>query len=426
MRGSASLRDNSWGSMHSDPPASSQAGAGGNARDGGVSGAGDGAAGGLLERVRPLLPLIADAAEETERTRRLAPAVLAALHDLGLFRMLMPRSLGGHEADPLTFARVIEAVGAAEASTAWCLCQNSVCAVVSAYLAPEVARHIFGARDAVLAWGPGPAKAVATDGGYRVTGSWTCASGGRHATWLGGYCPIVEADGTPRRANGAPAGRTMLFPAVSATMSDVWQVIGLRGTGSDSFAVTDLFVPQQHTVARNDQRERREPGPLYCFSTDNLYSCGFGSLALGVARSMLDDFLRLAKEKTPRGYASPLRDNAETQVDVARAEAQLRSARVFLHGSIADIWAEVQRTGEMTMEHRMAMRLAATFAIRQARDVAGATYDAAGATAIFATQPFERRFRDLNTVAQQLQGRKAHFQTVGRYLLGLDYDTSWL
>ena len=156
-----------------------------------------------------------------ERERRLPSALLAALIDAGLFRLLLPRSLDGAEVDPVTFVRVIEAVSSADASTAWCLCQTAGCSMVAAYLRPAVAREIFG-RDprAILAWGPASeARAIAVDGGYRVTGTWNFASGGRHATWLGGYCPIGAPDGTLRRGeDGTPVGRTMLFPATSATM----------------------------------------------------------------------------------------------------------------------------------------------------------------------------------------------------------------
>src|SRR5437588_392577 len=135
---------------------------------------------------------------------------------------------------------------------------------------------------ALLAWGPASeARAIAVDGGYRVTGTWNFASGGRHATWLGGYCPIGAPDGTLRRGeDGTPVGRTMLFPATSATMLDVWHVIGLKGTGSDSFSVSDLFVPDEHSVARDDPSERRHSGPLYCFTTGSLFAAGFAGVAL--------------------------------------------------------------------------------------------------------------------------------------------------
>jgi alkylation response protein AidB-like acyl-CoA dehydrogenase len=382
-----------------------------------------------LERVRALTPLLAASGEEIERERRIPAELQRALVEAGLFRLFLPRSQGGPEVHPLTFVRVVEAIAAVEASPAWNVCQNAVCALISAYLEPAVAREVFGPADAILAWGPPDprAQAVASDGGYRVTGRWSFASGGRHATWLGGYSPVHEADGTPRRtAKGTPMFRVMLFRAADVEMEDVWRVMGLKGTASDAFSVQDAFVPHAYSVMRDDVSENREAGWLYCFKTTNLYSCGFAGIALGVARSMLDALVRLASEKTPRGYPNPMRENAATQADVGHAEAQLRAARAYLTQTIAEVCAEVQQRPELTMEQRMRIRLAATHVIREAVAVGDFAYEAAGATAIFEANSFERRFRDLHTIVQQLQGRKSHYQTVGKFLFGLDVETMFL
>ena len=377
-----------------------------------------------LARAEALAPRVAAAADEIERERRITGPLFAAIMDAGLYRMLLPRSLGGAELDPPTFVRVIETIAKADASTAWCLCQNTVCSMVAASLPLESAREMYG-RDpnAVLAWGPGPSRAVAAPGGYRVTGNWSFASGGRHATWLGAHCPVYEADGTPRLGpTGTPVIRTLLFPASKAPMSDIWHVVGLRGTASDAYSVTDLFVSDAFTLARDNPAERREAGPLYSFPTNSLYSCGFACVALGIARALHDDFLALTLEKTPRGYKSKLRENAVVQSELAESEARLRCARMYILGTLGEIWSAVQRTNQITIEQRMAIRLASTYTIQEAVKVADAAYHAAGATAIFSSNPFERRFRDIHTVAQQVQGRRAHFETVGRHLLGFESD----
>ena len=382
-----------------------------------------------IERACALAPEIEARADQIEQERRLPEPVLAALFEAGLFRLLLPRSLDGGEVDPVTFARVMEEIAKADASTAWCLCQASGCSMSAAYLSHDVALEIFGRdRRAVLAWGPGPgARAIAVDGGYRVTGTWSFASGGRHATWLGAHCPISDSDGSPRRtSNGKLVERTMLFPAASATFVDVWHVSGLKGTGSDAYTVDDLFVPHDHSISRDDPAERRQPGLIYCFPTGSFYASGFASVALGIARRMLDAFVSLAKEKTPRGYKRPLANNAVIQSQVGQAEAQLSSARRFLMGSLADIWGAVGSSGTLTMDQRMLIRLASTYAIHQAKAVADVTHHAAGATSIFIDSAFDRGFRDIHAVTQQLQGRQAHFETVGQFMLGIEPDTTFL
>ena len=355
--------------------------------------------------------------------------MLHALFDASLFRLLLPGFLDGGEVDPLTFVQVIEEIARHDGSTAWCLCQAAGCAMTAAYLPPEAARRIFAEPRAVLAWGPSnDARATAVDGGYRITGTWSFASGCRHATWLGGYCPIQEPDGRARRRpDGTSEGRTMLFPADRATIVDVWHVTGLRGTASDAFTVTDLFVPHEHTVARDDPAERRHPAPLYCFPSGSLYAAGFSGVAMGLAQSSLDAFIELARDKEPRASKHRVRDSALVQFQVAEAEAKLGAARTFLHDALARTWAEVRRVGSpLGLEQRVKIRLASTYGIHQAKQVVDTVHHAAGSSAIFTSSAFERRFRDLHTVTQQLQGRQAHLETVGRYLLGLPPDQTFL
>src|SRR3989442_11056751 len=184
-----------------------------------------------LDRARELSPRVAVAAPQIERDRRIPEALLDALHDAGFFRLLLPRSFDGGELDPVTFTLVIEEIARGDASTAWVLCQTAGCSMTAAYVPPDVARDIFGDRRAVMAWGPGPgSRAVVADGGYRVTGTWSFASGGRHATWFGGYCPIYEADGAPRRRpDHRHRSPTKLFPSRPPPMTHGRHRIRPRG-----------------------------------------------------------------------------------------------------------------------------------------------------------------------------------------------------
>src|SRR5580692_11346371 len=250
---------------------------------------------GLIERAKALAPLITCEADEIERTRRLTPPVVSALIENGLYRSLLPQSVGGHEAQPQTFMQMLEEVAKVDASTAWCLGQCNVCAMTAAYLDLDAAHEIFDAPDAVLAWGA-VAHAVQTEpGGYRITARWDFASGSRQANWLGAHVQILQADGTKRlKPNGAPEVHTIVFPATSATMYDVWDVIGLRGTGTDSYSVDNLFIPEEFAALRDDPAARREQGPLYRFTTYTMFGLGFAAVSLGVARAMLDAAINLA------------------------------------------------------------------------------------------------------------------------------------
>ena len=376
-----------------------------------------------VERARELAPLLADAADEIEAQRELPERVVEALIAGGFFRLLLPRSLGGAELHPLTYVQVLEELGKAEPSVAWCLGQNSGCSMSAPYLDPAIAREIFGPPRGILAWGPdlpGAGRGVAVEGGIRVTGRWGFATGSRHATWLGAHVPIFEPDGTPRlNPNGRAFVRTVLFPKTSAEVIDNWQVIGLRGTGSDSYRVDDLFVPQKYTASRDNEAERREPGLLYRFTSGMIYAASFSNVSLGIARGALDAFVVLARDKIPRGARGTLRENNVVQSQVAQCEARLRSSRAFIHQTLAEMWKEAERNGEFRYEQHVRLRLSTTWAIHQARDVVATVYGAAGSTAVFTENPFERRLRDIHAGTQQGQGRPIHFETVGQVLLGL-------
>jgi indole-3-acetate monooxygenase len=203
-------------------------------------------------------------------------------------------------------------------------------------------------------------------------------------------------------------------------MDEVWDVLGLRGTGSDAYSVADLFVPEAHSFRRDDPTGRRHPGALYRFTTSSLYAAGFGGVALGIAREALDAFLALARDKTPRGLSATLRESAVVQMQTAQCEASLQAARAFLTDTLRRAQAAAAaRDGGIGLDRRMAIRLAATHAIQQAAGVVDTVFAAAGTGAIFAASPFERRFGDIHSAAQHQQGRLARYETVGKYLLSL-------
>jgi len=381
-----------------------------------------------LQRARAVAGQIASATDRIEQQRELPADVLDAMHEAELFRLTLPEFLGGAQIRPALLAQVTEAIAMADASAAWCLGQGSGCAMSAAFLAEPFARQVFGPRNAVLAWGAGAqGRAVVVDGGYRVSGRWGFASGGKHATWLGAHCKVYAADGSPRLGpDGKHLGRTALLPRAAASIADDWYVMGLKGTRSEGYSVEDLFVEQGLTLDRDTPAECRVDATLYRFTTTQVYAGCFSGVAMGIARACLDQLVDLARHKHPRGAPSPMRDSPVVQTRLAELEAQLGSARAFQQQALDEAWIAVQAGGDLTMDHRARIRLATTYAINQATDVTEQVYRLAGATAIFESQPFERRFRDAHAVSQQVQGRFTNFETVGRHLLGLDVDTMFI
>lgn len=380
------------------------------------------------ERARGLQALLDANGPEIDRRRELTPQVVDALVNQDMMRLLLPRSLGGQEIHLVQFCKTTEAVAWADASTAWFVNQSNVSLATSAAaMAPDAAAAICGGPRTGLAWGAkhGNSRAIRVDGGYRLTGTWSFGSGSRHTTWIGAHSNVQNPDGTPHIRYGRPDDRTFLFLKEKAQVTDDWQVLGLRGTGSDTYSVAGLFIPDEHAPARDAPEERRESGPLYAIMSNLLYATGFCGVALGVGRRMLETYTQLARGKQNRAAVSAMASNQAIQREIGSLEAKLSAARAFVHEAAGQVY-EAAAAGNLDVDQRLRLRLATTHAMNEAADVAVACYRGAGTTAIMDAAPFERRFRDAMSISQHLQGMSAHIEMVGRHIIGCDNVVQWV
>jgi indole-3-acetate monooxygenase len=374
-----------------------------------------------VERIARIADVIGKSGAANEALGRLTPEVVDKLHEQRIFRLLLPRVYGGDEVDLATWFRSMEALAKLDASTAWCVGQINGCSGTASALDPAIARKMWSEPHSALSWGP-PVKARAdeVDGGHRLTGEWMMSSGSRHATWIGLLTPIYGRDGAPIQLPDGITTRIFLVPATSVEFLDNWDTIGLTATNSGGFKVANLFVPEGYSICREFLPDVRLDGPLYKFPLNCMFATGFSGVALGIARSMLDASFALAMEKKPRLAKTSLLENHMVQFQLGEAEARLRSARGYVEATVGRVFDEVTASGKLTIPQRIDIRMATTFAIHEAKAVADAAWEVAGATAIFASGPFERRLRDLNTMLQQVQGRRSHLQDTGAFLLGLE------
>ena len=380
-----------------------------------------------VARARDLGPEITAAADEIERSQTIPELLLSHIHDARLARILLPRSAGGDELEPWTYLHAIEEISRHDGSVGWNLFVANSAALIAPFIPLETAQAIFTDARAWVSWGPpNQYQAHSVPGGYRVSGEWHFASGSRQATWMGAHCPVAEADGSLRLNRfGRPTVRTLLFRKEQTQPIQDWNTIGMRGTASEGYRVTDLFVPEAFSGTREDPSLRRDPGPLYAFTMQGLYAVGVAAVAFGIARAMLDEFITLAAEKTPRGLRR-LADSAVVQADVSRREATLGSARAWLVEILKDVWANADDIAPINLDARVRVRLGCAHAISTAVEVADYVYKAAGTSAIFRGTPFERRFRDIHTLSQQIQSRDSHFEAVGRAMFNGDPDGLFL
>ena len=379
------------------------------------------------ETARELAPAIRRAATEIEQMRALPRPLFEQMADAGLFHMLIPRQLGGAELDLPTYIQVVEEIGKADASTAWCVNQGGVWATHAVCVPPALAREIWVETPrGVVANTPAPtATAIPVEGGYQITGRQGFSTGSPHASWIAARGRIIEDGEARRRPDGTLDVRFFMMPVGEVELLDTWHTRGLRGTGTHHFSIADHFVPEARTFPQ-DAPPRPEYGPLYALPRTQLFATGDAAIALGNARSALDAFVELAGAKTPGNMAERLCDQAMVQYEIGQAEALLRAARAFLFETVREIWGPICATGATTQPIRAALRTATTFALRQSAAAVDTAYNLAGATAVLESHPLQRYFQDAHVITQHVQSRMSHYQAVGRYYLGLEPDSQYL
>ena len=361
-----------------------------------------------LETARALTHHIRASAADIERTAQLTASVVEQLFESGMFGLLLPKDLGGTETPLPDFIEIVEQLSFADASVAWSIAQANVFSTHASRLSPHAANEIFG--DAATAMVHGPPKtttAIRVDGGFKVTGTWGFGTGIGHSSWLAGRCDIEGEKGTYL---------LVMFPKERAPIIDNWDVRGLTGTGSHDFAVDDLFVPLAHTMSA--EAEAHHDSPLYHLPVVSMFAVSFAAVALGTSLMMFDHLLSLAKSKTADHMRHTLAVDPHMHEQVGMTRAVWSAARHYLHGEVADVWADLVPGRAPTMEHRVRLRLCGTHALREARRVADLCWEMAGTSEIHTGSEFHRRYQDMIVISQHLQARTAHYPTVGRYTLG--------
>ena len=368
----------------------------------------------LLAAAHTLAPLLSGRATELEAARLLPSDLAQKLAGEGFFRMLLPSEYQGFELPPANMIEILEALGAANASVAWCVMIGATTALNAAYLPDYYARIIWADPNMITGGVFAPkGKAVREDGHYRVNGRWAWGSGSANCGWLVGGAIVMTETG--------PAARMMWFERNQVELIDTWHTMGMRGTGSGDMAVVDAVVPIDRSVSLTHDKTRIER-PLYAFPVFGMLAMAIAGVALGNARGAIDDLIELAGGKVPTGSRRPLVERASTQVDVARAEGQLRSARVYLLDSAQTAYERARQNGELSLADRANLRIAATHAVRTSAKVTRTMHDLGGGTSVCETCPLSRRFRDAHVATQHIMVAPGSLELAGRALLGIEGD----
>jgi alkylation response protein AidB-like acyl-CoA dehydrogenase len=374
----------------------------------------------IVKRIEPVLKAYRD---QSETDRKLAPPLAAAMVDTNVFQSLVPAAYGGLELSPIDAFQLYEEIARIYGSAGWLAANQSGIATLVSLLPAEAADEIF-ADGRVLFAGAlfPPGAAIPVEGGYRVSGRWPFASGSNYANWMVASAFIIE-DGQPRMGpHGEPMLMAVVFRQAEATVIENWDTLGMRGTGSNDFAVSDVFVPAHRTWIA-------APGamPTGAFSAP-IYRLGFwpvsvvnATVAIGVARAALDDLLALAS-KTPAYVMTSVGDKQVVQDRVARARATLDAARSYIYVATQDAVDSVSGGGLLDPTVGISLALSGTFAMEAAREVVDAVHSMAGSSAIRNGMRFEAYFRDVHTLTQHAYSSASRYESIGKLLLGKETD----
>jgi alkylation response protein AidB-like acyl-CoA dehydrogenase len=374
------------------------------------------------DMVQPVADDIRRMAAQAEAERRLPDELLAGLMNAGLFSIYTPKQFGGLDLPLPEALRVVEETSRHDGSTGWTVALGLVNGLMTSAIADESARRVLGNGSVLIAGSPAlSVRAVAVEGGYRLTGRWAYNSGAPNASWIAIAAPVFDGD-TPRMGEGGPEMIVSFFPGPDAQIIDTWHVTGLRASGTQDLVVEDLFVPQEMTggfVMPAGPRPVRDAAitRLPFFTVLGLVQSP--PVCLGLARHAIEEFhaMAIARRST---FGSMLSEQSAVQVGLARAEGLVSSARCWWYQKVEQAWETAVDGKTMSAEERALTRIASLTVVENCLEAVDTVYRLAGSGAIFQSSPLERCWRDVHTAAQHMQTQTVRWETAGRVMLGLE------
>jgi alkylation response protein AidB-like acyl-CoA dehydrogenase len=382
---------------------------------------GGAALGSVLEQVDEIAPIVREHAAESERLGVLAPAVIGALRDTGLLRMLVPVEFGGAGLSLPESIDVYERIATADASSAWTLVILADGALFARFLAPDACAALLEDPHAQIAGSLNPmtARAERVDGGYRFTGRASYLSGSAHANWIMATAIVTEG-GEPVINELGIAIRAGVMPISRADRLDTWHVTGMRATGSTDYEFDGVDIAEGWTFAPFASDQRSVADNFAAIPLWSQLGAGLAACAVGAAQNMIDRFVELAATKVPTGNFVRLADRAPAQIALGEAFGLTQAASAVLHETAEDIWDRGQARARFENDVLARHRLSLVTAVRLAGEAIDRLHDAAGMNAVAVDSVLDRCWRDVHTISQHIILAPARFEIGGRVLMGLD------
>ena len=376
----------------------------------------------LLNIAQRLSKSFALRSAEFEQARRLPADVSDAMAKAGIYRMFVPQSLGGSETSPLVSSQVFETLAQGDAACGWVAFIAATSGSSLARIETSAAKQMFASPQTMLAGVFAPnGKAVKSGEDYILNGQWQWGSGTQNADWVLAGSMVIDPE---QPADAKPRAHMCLVPKDAIEFLDTWHSTGLRGTGSTDFKLTDHRVPSAHIVGLE---VRKMPDtPLFQFPNFTLLALGIGAVSMGIARAALNEFVGLAQQKKRISSSSTIAERSHTQMQIATAEAKLRSARAFYYDSVEQAWERALAGDAVDVDQRRNLRLATTHAVMASTEVVDCAYNLAGGVSVYQSSNLQRHFRDIHVATQHIMVAPSTLETTGRLFLGLPTNTATL
>ena len=368
----------------------------------------------LVERAKRVGELASEHADYGDKNGRLAAPVVEALHREGLLAMWVPKAVNGAELDPVSSLEVIENVSYGDPSAGWVLMAAALAiGTGAAYLGDAAVKQLFSGKRLPVIAGQGtrPGTAIPDKNGFRLSGSWSFASGIKHGTHIH-TLGLIQSTGEPR---------IFVLPVEQVELIDNWDVMGLRATGSIDYKIDNVFVPDEYTHFAITETPKRG-GSLYTLGIIGFAAMCHTGWACGIGRRLLDE---LAANVRTRGGRAGTQSASESFLEgYAVAEGTYRAARAFVYETWRDVRATLERREPLSVRQSTLIRLGIAHVTWAAHEVAAFVYKSAGTTGLRAGT-IQRLFRDMHAGTQHIVASPPVFRAIGRELAGLAAGHKW-
>lgn len=369
----------------------------------------------ILANAIALGPDIERVADDIERNRRLPDQLIDDMRAAGVFRIAFPKAWGGPECDLVQQSQMVESLAYFDASTAWVAMICSDSGHYAARLDEDVALELYPNLDMLTSGFVIPAGTAVEDGdSYRVSGHWQFGSGCLHADRIIGGCFVHDTNGMKFDESGMPEFRAVWLPNDAITIHDTWHTTGLAGSGSNDYSVADVIVPRSHSFRPMAVGSR--PEPLYRYS--GAFFTNLPPVAIGCAQRMIDDLRDLAVHKVTMPAMVPMKSEYRVQIALAEATAAIAATRAYHYSVLSSLWQTLSDSGFPSQQQRADIIMMSVHAVQTAVTVSEMVCEVVGGAAVYRSNPFDRRRRDIATVSAHMIGQRKTLVNAAQLLFG--------